>query len=118
MVTHNDDVFGYLLSYLASFEFASHHFGWRKNYDPFSKNNAPRQNAYYSSKDDLVHLFGHDFNINRLEETSEKLNEKLNFYFLELEKQDRDNKKISLDKINFPKNIEKAFKKLEFSNFL
>lgn len=41
LVTHNDDVFGYILSYLAGFEFASHHFGWRKNYDPFSKNNAP-----------------------------------------------------------------------------
>ncbi len=37
LVAHNDDLFGYLLSfYPTADESVSKHFGWRKNYDPFT----------------------------------------------------------------------------------
>lgn len=41
LVAHNDDLFGYILSTYPSFETVSWHFGWRKNYDPFSTSNLP-----------------------------------------------------------------------------
>ncbi len=37
LLAHNDDLFGYLLTfYLTGDESVSKHFGWRKNYDPFT----------------------------------------------------------------------------------
>ncbi|MBP6826418.1 MAG: hypothetical protein KA165_07655 [Saprospiraceae bacterium] len=36
LLAHNDDFFGYLLTYYNGFESVSKHFGWRKNYDPFT----------------------------------------------------------------------------------
>jgi pimeloyl-ACP methyl ester carboxylesterase len=43
LVSHNDDLFGHLLNYLGQFETSSRHIGWRKNYDPFSMDNAPKE---------------------------------------------------------------------------
>ncbi|MBK7937604.1 MAG: T9SS type A sorting domain-containing protein [Lewinellaceae bacterium] len=36
LLAHNDDLFGKLLTYYSGFEGVSRHFGWRKNYDPFT----------------------------------------------------------------------------------
>lgn len=36
LLAHNDDLFGKLLTYYNGLESASKHFGWRKNYDPFT----------------------------------------------------------------------------------
>ncbi len=36
LLAHNDDLFGKLLTYYSGLESASKHFGWRKNYDPFT----------------------------------------------------------------------------------
>lgn len=36
LLAHNDDLFGKLLTYYSGFESVSKHFGWRKNYDPFT----------------------------------------------------------------------------------
>ncbi|MBL7826566.1 MAG: T9SS type A sorting domain-containing protein, partial [Saprospiraceae bacterium] len=36
LLAHNDDMFGYLLTFFNGFEGNSRHFGWRKNYDPFT----------------------------------------------------------------------------------
>jgi len=36
LLAHNDDLFGKLLTYYSGFQSASKHFGWRKNYDPFT----------------------------------------------------------------------------------
>lgn len=36
LLAHNDDLFGYRLTYFPGVEGASKHFGWRKNYDPFT----------------------------------------------------------------------------------
>ncbi len=36
LLAHNDDLFGYLLTYYNGFEGNSKHFGWRKHYDPFT----------------------------------------------------------------------------------
>lgn len=36
LLAHNDDLFGYYLTYFSGIEGASKHFGWRKNYDPFT----------------------------------------------------------------------------------
>ncbi|MBL7781386.1 MAG: hypothetical protein JNM22_09235 [Saprospiraceae bacterium] len=36
LLAHNDDFFGYYLSYFSGIDGASKHFGWRKNYDPFT----------------------------------------------------------------------------------
>jgi Secretion system C-terminal sorting domain/Putative esterase len=41
LVAHNDDVFGWRNPHPPNFENASWHFGWRKNYDPFSPDNFP-----------------------------------------------------------------------------
>ena len=36
LLAHNDDFFGYYLTYFSGMDGASKHFGWRKNYDPFT----------------------------------------------------------------------------------
>ena len=36
LLAHNDDLFGYYLSYFSGLDGSSKHFGWRKNYDPFT----------------------------------------------------------------------------------
>lgn len=36
LLAHNDDLFGKLLTFYNGFESVSKHFGWRKNYDPFT----------------------------------------------------------------------------------
>lgn len=36
LLAHNDDLFGKLLTFYSGFDSASKHFGWRKNYDPFT----------------------------------------------------------------------------------
>lgn len=36
LLAHNDDLFGYYLTYFSGTDGASKHFGWRKNYDPFT----------------------------------------------------------------------------------
>ncbi|MGB4846612.1 MAG: T9SS type A sorting domain-containing protein [Saprospiraceae bacterium] len=36
LLAHNDDFFGYYLTYFSGIDGASKHFGWRKNYDPFT----------------------------------------------------------------------------------
>jgi pimeloyl-ACP methyl ester carboxylesterase len=36
LLAHNDDLFGKLLTFYSGFESVSKHFGWRKNYDPFT----------------------------------------------------------------------------------
>ncbi|MFN0176709.1 MAG: T9SS type A sorting domain-containing protein, partial [Saprospiraceae bacterium] len=41
LVAHNDDLFGWRGPNPPNFEAASWHFGWRKNYDPFSSDNLP-----------------------------------------------------------------------------
>ncbi|MBL7806363.1 MAG: T9SS type A sorting domain-containing protein [Saprospiraceae bacterium] len=38
LLAHNDDLFCYLLTFYSGFESNSKHFGWRKNYDPFTGN--------------------------------------------------------------------------------
>ncbi|MFZ1678379.1 MAG: T9SS type A sorting domain-containing protein, partial [Saprospiraceae bacterium] len=36
LLAHNDDFFGYYLTFFSGIDGASKHFGWRKNYDPFT----------------------------------------------------------------------------------
>lgn len=36
LLAHNDDLFGYFLTYFSGIGGSSKHFGWRKNYDPFT----------------------------------------------------------------------------------
>lgn len=36
LLTHNDDLFGYILNSFVGTESVSRHFGWRKHYDPFT----------------------------------------------------------------------------------
>lgn len=36
LLAHNDDLFGKLLTFFSGMESVSKHFGWRKNYDPFT----------------------------------------------------------------------------------
>lgn len=36
LLAHNDDLFGKLLTFFSGYDSVSKHFGWRKNYDPFT----------------------------------------------------------------------------------